>query len=127
MLKEEKYYDIMNNFNTKMSFEEICHNWYACFEYILLHFKCGFNQKSIHSLFYFFDMDNWTALHRDQIPEYKDQKKRELLDSFCSEACYISDRVSYDRLFRTHWLFKQAFEKEFDEYKHSRKESNNVL
>lgn len=72
-----------------------------------------FKKKSINSLFYDFDMSNWEALHKENT-EYKNYTKSELIESFASECSYISDRASYDRLFRTHWLFRNAFEKEMN-------------
>lgn len=112
-MKEKEYYDIMCNMDYKMSFEELNKLWYKCFTYILKSFKVGFNKKSIKSLYYDFDMDNWTALHKDQT-EYKDYSKKKLIKAFCGECHYICDRASYDRLFRTHWLFRQAFDHELN-------------
>ena len=96
----------MYNFNTKMTFDEIHQNWYECFSYVLKSFKCGFNKNSIKSLFYHFNMNNWNAMHKKNT-KYKDYSKDQLLDEFCAECNYIADRTSYDRLFRTHWLFKK--------------------
>ena len=58
-------------------------------------------------------MDNWTATHKENT-EYTNYSKMKLIDEFCGECHYISDRISYDRLFRAHWLFRQVFIKEFN-------------
>ena len=49
-------------------------------------------------------MDNWQDLHKENT-KYADYRKKEMYEEFCSECCYICDRVDLDRLFRTHWLF----------------------
>lgn len=120
MLNEEKYYELMDSFSIDLGFEEICYRWFLCFEYILIKFNCGHNSKTIKSLFYDFDMANWSALHRENT-EYKDHTKEQLIVDFCQECSYICDRVSYDRLFRTHWLFRQAYHKELFEVQYGEK------
>lgn len=110
-MKEIDYYKIMESFNTEMSFEEIHEKWFKCFSYILNSFKKGFNKKSITSLFYDFDMCNWEVFHQENT-FYKDKSKEDLIYDFVNECAYICDRTSYDRLFRTHWLFRTAFYKE---------------
>jgi hypothetical protein len=117
-MTKNQYYKIMSNFDKDMSFEELHEKWFKCFDYILRLFKVGFNKKSIKSLFYDFDMENWKAMHKENSVEYKDHTKEQLIDEFCGECDYISDRTSYDRLFRTHWLFRQAFEKEIDKIRY---------
>ena len=110
-MKEDEYYNLIENFNQKMSFEEIHDKWFKCFSYILKSYRLGYTNKIIKSLFYHFDMDNWKAMHKENT-EYKDCSKEQLIDHFCGECSYICDRTSYDRLFRTHWLFKKAFSNE---------------
>lgn len=116
-INEDVYYDIMckqfyNNIQS-MEFEEIHEKWLSCFAYILRSFDVQFSYKSISSLFYDFDMDNWAEL-RKKNSKYKNCAKQELIDAFGEECNYISDRYSYDRLFRTHWFFRKAFEEEID-------------
>lgn len=101
----------MCNFKPEFSFDKIHRDWLKCFKYIFHYWHIGYTDKIIESLFYDFEMANWTALHQENT-EYKGFSKRKLIASFCSECCYISDRTSYDRVFRTHWLFRKAFHKE---------------
>ena len=110
-MNQEKYYILMCNNTKSMSFFELHNRWYKCFAYMLKSFNVGFTTKSIKSIFYGFAMKNWDALHQEHT-YYKDYTKDELIESFCSECSYISDRYSYDRLFRCHWLFLRAFDKE---------------
>lgn len=108
--------ELMCKMNKNMKFEELFDNWHSCFSYYLKRRRVGYTQKTIDDLFYNFEMDNWNAMHIENT-EYKGFSKRKLIDYFCGECHYICDRVSYDRIFRTHWLFRQAFRKEFDNIK----------
>ena len=93
------------------TFEEILPNWRLCFSYFLL--PKGFEEPAIKDLFFEFEMDNWKALHKENT-RYAGYSKEELIESFKAECSYISDRMSYDRLFRAHWLFRQAFRNELN-------------
>lgn len=66
------------------------------------------DQESIDVLFFKWDMQNWNAMHRENT-EYKYAPRKELYNSFSGEADYIADRISLDRIFRTHWLYRQVF------------------
>jgi hypothetical protein len=115
-MNKNKYYSIMCAMGEgdKTDFETLHKIWYSCFEYFLK--RKGFNKKSIKELFYGFEMSNWKAMHKENT-EYKDYTKEQFITAFCAECNYISDRMSYDRLFRAHWLFRQAFEEELVEKK----------
>ena len=108
---EEKYYDYMCHMGKPSRFQGVLEYWEYCFSYSLKKMKSGFNNKSIKCLFEDFDMENWTALHIENT-EYAGKSKDKLVSEFIGECHYIADRMSLDRLFRCHWLFKQAFEKE---------------
>lgn len=112
-MTEQEYYRAMNTMPTYKSFETLHKKWYECFSYILKSYKKGYNKKIIDSLFYDWDMQNWTALHKEKT-EYALYSKDELAVEFQHACTYICDRASYDRLFRTHWLFKNAFEEKID-------------
>ena len=49
--------------------------------------------------------------------EKRRMKEDELIKEFACNCAYISDRASYDRLFRTHWLFLNAFPTEMKKEK----------
>lgn len=112
-ITEDTYYDLMCEMSTDMDFDELYKRWFSCFLYILKSFKVGYTFTVASSLFFDFHMMNWIDLHKEN-SEYKDYTKEKLIESFCGECHYICDRVSYDRLFRTHWLFIQAFDKILD-------------
>lgn len=111
IIDNDLYYSLMSNMSADSSFEKLHSDWYNCFAHILLAFNVGHNEDTIKSLFYDFDMDNWKSMHKENT-EYSDSSKEELIKDFCGECSYICDRTSYDRLFRTHWLFRQSFRDE---------------
>ena len=108
-MTESEYYKAMSSFDSKMPPEEVAALWRRCFAYILRSYKLGFTEKAIERLFEDFEMCNWPALHRDKCLETKDMSTMELRGWFASECHYISDRASFDRLFRTHWLYNIAY------------------
>lgn len=113
-ITEVKYYDLMTKHKGE-SFDELHQDWLNCFAYILKSYKVGFTNKAIKDLFYYFQMSNWKDLHLENT-EYKGKSKQGLVKEFKDECWYISDRSSYDRLFRTHYLFLRAFEDELMDY-----------
>ena len=113
MNTKEQFYSTMNKFESSMTFKQIHKEWYKCFSYWLKSIELGFSDEAIKSLFYDFDMENWTAMHKENT-EYKDDSNNILIGHFCGECSYIMDRMSYDRLFRTHWLFRQGFNDELN-------------
>ena len=112
-LTKAQYYELMGTFTNEMPFDEIYRKWYACFRYILKSYKLGFTTKAIDSLFHDFDMCNWHF-----VSVHVEEPKDTLLEHFCDDAAYISDRTSYDRLFRTHWCFITAFHDELNKIKY---------
>lgn len=106
VLTETEYYNAIGNLGD--TFTEIHTNWYNIFNYILLSVNNEFTTSVVSSLFYEFDMENWKALWQENT-EYADKSKVDLLETFKFEVSYISDRTSFDRLFRTHWMFLNSF------------------
>jgi hypothetical protein len=102
----------MENMGLYYKFKEAEEKWLKCFQYLLK--QWGFTSKNSMQLFYNFSMTNWPDLHLENT-EYAGNSKNELFNKFCEECNYCSDRMTFDRLFRTHWLFLQAFEKEMED------------
>lgn len=113
-MKKDKYYEIMSTMHEHTDFEILHPLWKKCFEYILKSFKCKFTKQAINSLFYDFNMENWHLTS----PEHITGTKIELICNFVWECSYISDRTSYDRLFRTHWFFLRAFYDEINKIRY---------
>jgi hypothetical protein len=109
----DEYYKIMSSFDgiKYTEFNKVHKLWYSCFYAILKGLNSEYTVNLISDLFYNFQMDNWKDLHLVQ-SEYKNRTIFELYNIFSNEANYISDRTSYDRLFRTHWLFRNVFSKQ---------------
>ncbi len=76
-----KYYKTMEDLHNHNDFETLHKLWFDCFSHILKRFKVGFNNKSIHSLFYDFEMSNWNAMHKENTG-YKDYSKEKLINAF---------------------------------------------
>lgn len=101
-MTKEEYYNTMQSFDKLTLTEEIVSKWRQCFIYILG--KRDYPIMVIEDLFNNFNMNNWYDLYKENT-KYADYHEEELYEEFCSECCYICDRVDLDRLFRTHWLF----------------------
>jgi hypothetical protein len=101
-MDEDLYYKAMQNFDKLTRVDTAVYAWRKCFFYILS--KRGYNLKASEDLFNNFNMENWYDLHKENT-KYETFIKEELYEEFCSECCYICDRVDLDRLFRTHCLF----------------------
>jgi hypothetical protein len=112
MLDEQTYYKYMSSFSTKLSFRVIHYRWHECFTYILRSLKVGYTQRVIDSLFYGWEMSNWKAMWKEN-SEYAFSDAADIRESFCDECHYVCDRASYDRLFRTHWLFRKGWKAGF--------------
>ena len=97
-----------NSINTEnYDFEKLSKLWYAFFSKYLKFL--GFNKKAIDNLFEWGqDGHNWKLLHWDTDENIIPIKQ--LVESFSGELDYITDRMSIDRLFRTHWEFNRLTE-----------------
>lgn len=113
-ITEEEFYELMYNCMRKknqhsITYDEIYENWFLCFHYVLKSFNCGFKTKTIRNIFDNFDMSNWLLLHINKT-EFRKYTAEEMFNAFYAEANYTADRMSYDRLFRTHWLIKKTMQ-----------------
>ena len=95
---------------------DISRLWRAFFAKVL--YDWGFNKTAIDALFgWGSNGHNWQALWSECHPTSTNPKKRHMnygrvparrfLEDFKGEVGYIYDRLSLDRLFRTHWLYNQ--------------------
>ncbi len=98
---------------TEIDYHKFRKLWYNYFSTILKNQK--FNQVSIDQLFGWGNFGhNWKTLHDENDKDWQhDKTKKQLFDSFYAEVYYISDRMSLDRLFRTHWLFNKISNKHY--------------
>lgn len=92
----------------KEEIEQIIKNWKNCFSFFLENW--GFNESAIEALFEWGESGhNWDKLH------YSDEEWNVSLqgayDAFYWEYQYCCDRMSMDRLFRTHHKFNLFLQK----------------
>jgi len=113
-MNEDKYYESMCNFDKLVSFEDVRKEWFKCFSYVFKKFNKHYNNDVIKDLFDNFNMNLSEAMHLENT-EYAKMTQKELKECFDAECNYICDRVCHDRLFRTHWLFKQTYRKELSD------------
>jgi hypothetical protein len=117
-LNEKQYYKLMQDMSVNTPYQKLVKQWETCFGYILRHMHVGYNQRLIDSLFWDFEMCNGIIFNHENIPYYANKTKQACLEEFCQECAYICDRADYDRLFRTHWLFRRVFLKEMFSSQH---------
>lgn len=89
------------------SFEEIYALWYEFFEKSMRAMGIRSRQAS-KLLFEEWEMENWKNMHLEN-SVYAEYNRDRLYQSFSGDVNYISDRISFDRLFRAHWFFRQVF------------------
>lgn len=78
--------------------------WKPAFIRILRNYY-GFNKKAAETMFDWGSQGhNWSALHHTF-----EESLEEVLESFTYEVRYICDRISLDRLLRTHHMYNHYF------------------
>lgn len=107
-MTSKEYYNLCSNLDKLKTFGELHDAWYRIFDYTLRSWKLGYRAEIIDDLFYHWDMSNWKAMHKENT-EYANHSDWDLHQAFTGDVAYISDRMSYDRLFRAHWLFREAY------------------
>ena len=112
----DDFYDKMGNIHCN-DFDSSMAMWYWCFSKMLTSLCPSHTGSTARSLFWDWDMENWKAMWMEG-SEYEKSSREELINSFKCECNYISDRFSYDRVFRTHWLWRQIWKEEIEQYKY---------
>lgn len=90
---------------------DLAERWYKYFTYILYHFD--FDVERAHDLFVGFEMSNSKMFWKSNHVDYKGYEFYELYNSFISELEESNDKMSFDKLFRAHWLYLKAYESLF--------------
>jgi hypothetical protein len=113
---QKKYYETCEALceSKGINFKQDHELWLKIFTYMIYKIEPKSSKELIKSLFYNFDMSNWTALHLENT-KYAKFNQKKLLEEFKSELNYISDRLSFDRIFRTHYLFLRTYNKEINQ------------
>ena len=103
-MRDKKYYDIINSFNKLETQEEILREYPILFDIIVKHNfkikKCE-RKRMFETLCY----GNWKRLW-----ETEDETSLKTVKDYCEELqgeiFYCSDRMSWDRLIRIHWIYQ---------------------
>lgn len=110
----KSYYNLINKFYKLKTPEETIAMYPEVFRAM-----CSYNfelkQRTIKDMFDSLAYGNWKHLWEN------DEEKKKNIDELCeelrSEVFYISDRMSWDRLIRTHWIWQRIMNrKRFGEY-----------
>ena len=104
-ITEKEYYTKMNSFSAKTSMKKLREDWFDCFSFVLRDRKVGYTIKTIVDIFEDFEMVNGEMFHLENHPTLKNADRGCLIEEFTGDCKYTADRMSYDRLFRIHWLF----------------------
>lgn len=99
--------------------------WLKIFATMLAAIDDSMGERTVKCLYFGFQMQNWEILHKENT-KYRNYTQEEFLAEFKSEVLYICDRLSLDRIFRTHWLFRQAYAEDLAELEREGLYSNNA-
>ena len=104
---DEYYNKVQEITESKKDYKVVSQLWKEVFTSFLSYLR--FNEYAIDSLFEWGDFGhNWKDLHKENT-EYAGLSELQLFTHFKGDLDYCSDRMSLDRLFRLHWLYKQSF------------------
>lgn len=117
-----KFTYIINNLHLYRK-EDIPRLWYKCFEYFLID---SIKKETIDDLFEYCTFSNWSDLHLENT-SFANDSKDELLEHLIFEIRYISDRYTWDRIFRVHWLFHCWIRLEFDYHLFKVNQDGNII
>ncbi len=84
--------------------DELTNRWKSAF--FLIAKRMGFNKEGRRYLWEQLAEGNWEHLH--QTKEENMWSRAKWLDNFASDLWYCSDRMSFDRLTRLHWQYRQC-------------------
>ncbi len=105
---EVKYYDLCADISKDIKdAKQIKRDWRWIFVHILTEMLPSITEDDAEVIFNGFDMCNFKPWHKENT-KYKDFSIEGMLKEFKSELYYCSDRMTFDRLFRCHWLYRQS-------------------
>lgn len=104
----EEYFEIIHKItDSSKNYKKVKDNWKIIFECVLKEMK--FSDYSIKLLFENGKCGhNWRVLHKENT-KYAEIGEKDIFKNFQFDLEYSSDRMSFDRLFRLHWLFNESF------------------
>lgn len=113
-ISHDRYYRFINEFFHLESSDEVINTYPKVFSYFCI-YNFALDDITINSLFVGLAQGNWNRFWET------DEDKKKNIDELCeelrSEVFYISDRMSWDRLIRTHWIWQRIMDRmRFGEY-----------
>ena len=107
-ISHDRYYRLVNEFFHLESSDEVINTYPKVFS-CLCSYNFALDDITINSLFVGLAQGNWKHFWET------DEEKRKNIDELCeelrSEVFYISDRMSWDRLIRTHWIWQRIMDR----------------
>lgn len=108
------YYNLINKFAHLETPEETIAMYPEVFR-AMCSYNFKLNKQTIDDMFKSLAYGNWK--HFWETDEDKKKNIDELCEELRSEVFYISDRMSWDRLIRTHWIWQRIMDRtRFGEY-----------
>lgn len=105
---EVKYYDMCSNISDNIKdAKQIEKDWKWIFIHIITEMLPSLTEEDAEVMFNKYEMCNFKPWNKDNT-EYAHLSKEEMLKEFKDDLYYCSDRMTFDRLFRCHWLYQQC-------------------
>lgn len=102
------YYNLINKFAHLETSEETIAMYPEVFR-AMCSYNFKLNKQTIDDMFESLAYGNWNRFWET------DEDKKKNIDELCeelrSEVFYISDRMSWDRLIRTHWIWQRIMDR----------------
>lgn len=111
-ITRKKYYKLVNEFHHLENSQEIIAAYPHMFKAIC-HYWFHLSNHTTKSLFQDLGYGNWK--HLWETDEEKERTIYELCKELKSEVFYCSDRMTWDRLLRVHWLWQRIQDRELRE------------
>lgn len=107
-ISADSYYRLINEFFYLKTSDEVINAYPKVFRYLCI-YNFSLDDVTINSLFVGLAQGNWKRMWEDV--EDKKKKIDELCEDLKSGVFYISDRMSWDRLIRTHWIWQRIMDR----------------
>lgn len=103
LITRKKYYKMVNEFNKLETSQQVIDYYPKMFEAICI-YNFRLPKRIINSMFKNLCYGNWKRLW--ETDEEHKKTVAALCDDLRWEVFYCSDRMSWDRLIRTHWIWQ---------------------
>ena len=115
-INSDKYYDFISKDlidavdalkarKSKSNYKKLSKMWFKIFHCSLKKFMPNLTKKDSYTMFLGLAFENGHMFHIEENNYYKDYSFEQLINEFKGDISYWVDRASFDRIFRTHWLY----------------------